>query len=354
MKKTNKLFSFLLFLPFAVQAQITLTADQINPIGYVAIQAHDSIPDPSIQPGGQGLQTWDFSALKDQSQDTLRFFDPAETPYGDTFPEANIAVKLDTAIYVYLEKNDDRLNLPGSYGTLTYGPYTLTTGIFYMPAQSVLRFPANLNDNYTENLQSTVEAPGSAVGTTFEKVRLRSRIQRHVSIEAYGTLTTPTGDFETLRSTEMEISTDSVYVYSGGLWFPLQGTAPDTTIFYNWWTNQGGLGFPVVQIEYTPSNGKSTVAWLKDAISSSNEIPVAAEINLYPNPASSMLTLEMEDATDAYVEIFNLNGQAVLTRAITSKVEKIDVQNLNAGHYVVVLKSKKGHILGYKHVEITR
>lgn len=344
---------FLLF-PFAIQAQITLTADQINPIGYMAVQAHDSIPDPSIQPGGSGLQSWDFSALKEQSTDTLRFFEPDETLYGDTFPEANIAVKLDTSIYIYLEKNDDRLNLLGSYGTLSYGPFTLTTGIFYMPPQSVLRFPANLNDSYSENFQTTVEAPGSEVGTTFEKVRLRSRIQRHVVIDAYGTVTTPSGDFETLRSTETEISTDSVYVYSGGLWFPLQGTGPDTTIFYNWWTSQGGLGFPVVQIEYTASNGESTVSWLKDAVSSSREKKQSLRISLYPNPASHLLTLDIADAGAAGLEIFNMNGQMVLSQKVQNRIETVEVQTLNAGPYVVVLKSEAGRVLGSGRFEISR
>ncbi|MBO6117871.1 MAG: T9SS type A sorting domain-containing protein, partial [Bacteroidales bacterium] len=63
-----------------------------------------------------------------------------------------------------------------------------------------------------------------------------------------------------------------------------------------------------------------------------------ASINIYPNPAKDVITLDIEHLTlnnaDA-VTIFNSNGQVVYRFNITSQKFNIDVSGLESGVYYI-------------------
>ena len=64
-------------------------------------------------------------------------------------------------------------------------------------------------------------------------------------------------------------------------------------------------------------------------------------INLYPNPASSMLTLEMQNMNEVIstVKLFNITGQAVFNGEFAESKLQIDVSNFDAGLYFVTVRS---------------
>ena len=354
MKKLSKLiFSFAIF-PLAAQAQITINAADISPLGFTAIQSRDSFPGAAIVPGGTGEQTWNFSSLKDMDQDSLSAIEPATTPYSAEYPGASFAVKRDTALYIYFSKNDDALSLLGISGKLNYQTYLVEGSLKFSPVQSILRFPANQNTAYLESVQSTIQVPGSAIGSTFDSLRLKTFTDRDVKFDAFGEMATPAGTFETLRATETEISIDSVYIYSSGMWFALQGGSPKTTIFHNWWTNQNGLGFPVVQIESNVTGEIKMVSWLKDAVNATGEASNLISLIVFPNPASDILTVEMPEIFEGSLEVYDMNGRLSLTKKIQGHVEKISLQGLATGSHVVILKNKKGQLMGFRRFEVAK
>jgi hypothetical protein len=342
---------FLLFTT-STQAQITINAEDINPLGLVGIQNHDTLPDATIVPGGTGLQSWDFSALKDNYSDTLSFASPATTPYGINFPNATMAVKLDTSIYIYIEKTNDRFQVLGSYGELYYDTIAVTTGIYFTPPQSIIRFPANLNDAYTENFRAVIQVAGAEINVSFDSVRLVSFYEREVKIDAYGELKTPAGTFETLRSTETERKTDSIYIKSGPIWFPLLGSDPFTIVYSNWWTNQNGLGFPVVQINYYPDDGHSEVSWLESFFTPAIEHIPSPEITIYPNPVSDFLTVQTVQNLAGTIEIYDMNGRRLASKLMQGPVEKMDIQALVSGSYLLIFKNERGKMTGFKRFSV--
>lgn len=355
MKRFFNVLLGMMALSNGIFAQITITASEVDPIGYSAVQSRDTMPEASIQFGGSGELSWDFTDLKDQARDTLVFTEPGDTPHGAQFPAANIGVRFGSDIYIYFDKTDDRLALHGSFGRLSYSTLTLTTGITFTPPQTVIQFPMNLNDNFSQTLRSIVQVDGDSVGfSTFDSVRLVTFIQREVDVAAYGQLTTPTGTFETLRSTETEISTDSVYVLSGTTWFPFQGSEADTVVYYNWWTNQDGLGFPVVQIESNPAGDVKQVSWLKDAISATDELVSEVYLGIYPNPAAHFLNVEIPEFLTGNLEIYDLNGRLSISRSIQGTKEAFDISSLPTGPYLLVLKNEKGRMLGFRRFQIMR
>ncbi len=354
MKKLFNISFLFVVLPFAAQTQIVINSADISPVGYTAIQSRDSLPDGTIQAGGMGDQSWDFSALKDMDQDTLTALAASETPYASEHPSANFAVRRDTSLYIYFSNNTDALGLLGISGTLNYQGYLVEGSLKFSPPQSILKFPASLNSAYTETVTSSVQVPGSVIGSTFDSLRLRTHTTRDVKFEAFGDLVTPAGSFETLRATEVETGVDSVYIYSSGFWFPLQGVKKDTVVYYNWWTNQGGLGFPVVQIEANTAGNIKIVSWLKDVVNSSKEVANFLSLSVFPNPASTWLTVELPEIFEGSLEVYDMNGQLSLTKKIQGQKEIIDLQSLAQGAHVIVLKNKKGQLQGFRRFEVLK
>ena len=69
-----------------------------------------------------------------------------------------------------------------------------------------------------------------------------------------------------------------------------------------------------------------------DGVLSVNDL-VLENIRLYPNPTST--TLNISNAEDASIEIFNLLGQLIITKDRLERDDQIDVSGLNVGTYLV-------------------
>ncbi len=353
MKKILQLLTLTALLPVVSQAQITIESSQIKLVGNFAIQSRDTTPDAGILPGGSGSQTWDFSTLKDQSRDSLEFYQVGDTPFASLFPNANVAATLDSIAYIYFEKTDDYLSTHGSYGTLNYGPFTITSTYKYSPPQTIIKFPMQLNDQFAEVTRATIQIPGSIVGLPFDSIRLVTKKERNVTVDAFGQLTTPIGVYETLRSTEVEVSIDSIYTYSSGIWFPSQGTAPKTITFFNWWTNENGLGSPVVQLEQD-ANGNIEASWLFELISSTKATANLLRVDVSPNPTSQQLRVTLPEGFTGSLEVYNLNGRLQHSQSATSTSETIDVQSFVDGNFVLVLKDKSGKLVGFERFAVLK
>ncbi len=343
------------FLPDA-SCQIGILATDVNPIGLQGIQSRDSFPDAGIQPGGPGMQAWDFSALKDQSSDTLTALAPAETPFSDSYPDADIAVRRNSDLYVYLRKTDNDLQLMGVTGKLLYQGFTVEGSLSFGPEQTILAFPAEWEAGYTESVRSTIQVPGSVIGSTFDSLRLRSQTYREVVYDAYGTLKTPAGEYETLRAREIESGMDSVYILSGGIWFPLQASEKDTVVYYNWWTNQGGLGFPLVQVESNPAGTIKLVSWLRDVVTSETAavLPqVAWEV--YPNPARTALTVSFPggQAGDQLL-LQDLSGREVMRHPLVNGTSTYPLSGIAPGNYMLVIVGRSGSVRAFRQVAVVR
>lgn len=66
----------------------------------------------------------------------------------------------------------------------------------------------------------------------------------------------------------------------------------------------------------------------------SNETFAASQIKMYPNPASTFLTIDAQEAIEK-VSVFNLLGQEVISVTPNNEVVTLDVASLQTGIYVV-------------------
>lgn len=307
-------------------------------------------PDSSIQPGIAGMQTWDFTGLKDQESGTFVFLEPANTPYFSRFPNANLAAQLDTFTYFYMNRTDDVIEVLGIYGTFEYQGLSLETGVNVVPPQSLIRFPASFGNSYSDEVNQIISVEGSSIGAPFDSVRTVNNVKREIHIDAFGEMMTPNGQFETIRSSEQEITVLRTYIYDSG-WILVDTSQPDTIINYNWWTNQNGLGFPVVQIEYSPADDTREVTWLTEFLVGTKEA-YTLPFQLYPNPATNWMAVQFDNPYQGSFDIIDISGSVVLQGKINNQREDISLPNLHPGMYLLLIKNQNGNLSGFKKFEI--
>ncbi len=69
-----------------------------------------------------------------------------------------------------------------------------------------------------------------------------------------------------------------------------------------------------------------------------NENKKNGQIRVYPNPATEFLNIESEIQIDSEIQILDILGREVVTSIITNKSRQVDIANLPAGVYFVMLK----------------
>ncbi len=62
-----------------------------------------------------------------------------------------------------------------------------------------------------------------------------------------------------------------------------------------------------------------------------------SSINVYPNPAKNLINIEVQDLTAQNIIISNIIGETMLTKAILAGKQQIDISQLKAGIYFIVV-----------------
>ncbi|MDD2413307.1 MAG: T9SS type A sorting domain-containing protein, partial [Bacteroidales bacterium] len=73
------------------------------------------------------------------------------------------------------------------------------------------------------------------------------------------------------------------------------------------------------------------------------ENTVENQINVFPNPASDLLTLNIDNKNngDLTINIYNLIGMLVKTEVLNQNQNQISLESLNNGVYMLEVKSKE-------------
>ncbi len=86
-----------------------------------------------------------------------------------------------------------------------------------------------------------------------------------------------------------------------------------------------------------------------------DEAPQWLKPNLYPNPATTSMTLDLSyDARwiGKTIFIMNLSGQTVMTVVITAKVQPINISRLQPGIYLLATKKEDGESIKQKFIKL--
>ncbi|MBI3233675.1 MAG: T9SS type A sorting domain-containing protein [Bacteroidetes bacterium] len=62
-------------------------------------------------------------------------------------------------------------------------------------------------------------------------------------------------------------------------------------------------------------------------------------LNIYPNPANEMVSIEMNEFQPTTIFLYDMSGKLIIQKALTKTIDKIDISNLTSGLYIVELRS---------------
>lgn len=70
----------------------------------------------------------------------------------------------------------------------------------------------------------------------------------------------------------------------------------------------------------------------------------ASNLSVYPNPAQNVLHFDTETFSGNQLEIYNLNGQKVLSSNLLGATKSVNIESLTSGLYLARLQDKNGNI----------
>lgn len=320
MKKNSLLLVLFLFCAYPLlQAQISITAADAPVVGDIYIQAGDTmVSQYTIGEAGPN-RVWDFRNLMAITQDTLQFVASSEAPGNELFPDASFAGLIDS-IYTFAQATDEGLFFLGIVSDL-FDNDTLLSLRFDSPPR-LLAYPTTSTTAYTDTSRFQVSA---LIDLFPDSVRLTQEEYNQVTVDAFGTLQMPSGEFDVLRQERMIITFDTVEVRNNGIWFPIEAGV-DTIYTYEWLAKEAKG--PVLTIS-TDASGQITDV---DYIS-----------NIIPNIPAPVAAFGVEDREDGSFRFVDQSTNQPLTWSWdfgdgNTSTEQDPVHTFsNAGTYTVCL-----------------
>jgi hypothetical protein len=153
---------------------------------------------------------------------------------------------------------------------------------------------------------------------------------RKNTVDGWGTLTTPYGEFQTLRVKTEITEYDSLYSDSLGMGIPMTRNI----IEYKWWAN--GYHEPVLVV--SAEGFLITASYIDSVRSTFLGIPEVKgsnfEFSVYPNPCSNYLSVSYElfEDADVKISVYSIYGNEV-KRFVNTRQER--------GYYNQVLYLKE-------------
>jgi uncharacterized protein (TIGR02145 family) len=115
-----------------------------------------------------------------------------------------------------------------------------------------------------------------------------------------------------------------------GLWW----TSTSFDENWNWstylWTMNTG-----VDHNPAPKYLGLSIRCVQDIPSDLKDIPLQDLIRIYPNPATSKVSIEHNSNQDLKLQVFNMAGQYILQNELDDKSTEIDIRSLSRGIYVI-------------------
>lgn len=348
MKKLYTLFTLLVIGVLTVMAQPTLTqANFVHNIGESTFYYLADTNTTTLNPTLGANVIFDYTTVDALGISQTDFYvDPASTVGAADFPTADYCEKtnLGDTNFIYSKSNVDSLFTVGFIADIT--GFGVVTAKYNLDPETVMKFPFNYGDFYTDNYSGTFDVNYSGI-----PVSTNGEGNVAVAADAWGRLDLPfaTSFDSVIRIRRVEHAvTDTIFIP-----FPFNLEILPITID------------AIVVSYYKPSHGKSPIlsfiegTYQQDGtVIASNktiacqypllatdvkEYELSKSLNLYPNPTQngqSVLSFNIENTATAKVELLSNLGQTISTiyqGQVNAGVNKFDINtsSLSSGVYFV-------------------
>jgi hypothetical protein len=343
-QKKTIVFYCILLLSLLSHGQLTLTSNDFPVPGSEYPYSRKPAPGVEIDSytnSGADI-TWDFSTILKTEQTVVRFISPTSTEIqylciavfnnptdpehdsdvakpgeGMSDPMGTIQV---TDVFDFYQLTSDAYVCTGRSANVNGLPACIKNN----PADTIFSLPFHYGDTVTSYSAFEIEIPGVGYyGQT---------LHRFSVADAWGTVTTPFGTFNSLRIKSTIEFEDSIFYESYGF----GTTFPHTETHYVWLTNDHKI--PIFSVEEKGQNFGGTIAFWIDTLDHTSVEFSASEsgLNLYPVPATDFLTVELPSETlnSGLFFIMDCSGRVVQQVRLCKKVSYVSVSDLAPGIYL--------------------
>ena len=335
-------FIFTILLCNSLPAQISITStDILNFIGTTEFKEYDDTTGTiTVNVGNAGAnQSWDFTnVIMQQFLEEWRFLTPANTPFSNDFPSANMAIMIiedataDT-FYIFFRVDNTVFRSQGSV--------FFDQGVAYVEYDSsdALPLPLTFGSQWTQQDTTEIISPG---------FRLEQIEFINAEIDAWGTITIPSRTVNCLR--HKENVTDITNLYINGVL-----TSSDTTRYINYeWLGNEILLIANAESQEDETNPNFTQAayFLRSVTTvglQNNQTVGVSDYILYanyPNPFNPVTTIEfyLPNTGEVTLKIFNVLGEEVTTLLSASLLSGFhsyqwDAGNMPSGIYYYTIQA---------------
>ena len=337
----------MLLIASFLQSQITITSNDMPEVGgFYLISNGLNVSGYDFSETGEGY-TWDYGALQPLIQEVDTFVSVLSTPiiyqifflYPLVSTIASPNPDLDfipgfeiTEAYEYYKDTDEQYHQAGFALNLMGIPLPIK----YDDPDVLIKFPSDYGNIDSSFSAYELDIPELGFYSTAKK--------RKNYVDGWGTLITPFGTFETQRIRSEIEQSDSLYLDTLGIGFPITRQY----IEYKWMGQGSGIALltvreegPIITIQYQDSirvitNVKKVTSLISEAV-------------VYPNPCSDRLNIQLnlKEPGDIVVSIIAINGQSIAYNETFSmgsgnQIVGINLReyNLSSGGYLVQILSK--------------
>lgn len=331
MKKNYFLIVTLLLFSLVTFSQPVLTYDGNCP--QIGDRYDLALFTGNIDPGEAGSNvTWNFSETASNGSSILYALDPAQTPYNDSYPDANIAFNYNNEeAYSYgLTSHSEFLNL----GTASI-QNSIEVIIYYSDPAKLMAYPFQYNDSFNDTFS------GSFSGGTLE-VHQSGTITSIA--DGWGSITTP----YTTYNSVLRVKTQSTQIDSAWMNGNFIYTATTYYTDFEWYAPD--IHMPVFSINIQESSGVSdTTGRYLTTPQSIAESGSISDMIIFPNPATDYTTVlfKIDNSNTVSINVTDLSGRKVIhvnkdISSVGTQNIKLDLRSLRAGIYFVNINVSSG------------
>lgn len=358
MKKT--FLAVAAFVALSAQAQITLTNANFAQPGDTIFYGVDTIRVNSNLATSNGTsKVWDYSTNNKQRISESVFLSPQNSPIPAPENITHVLVEdrsIQDAIFMNVTSNGVQTILPN--------PVPFGNGDAFLYLNSI-SFPLSYQTRTRDTAISSFVVPASLLQVpVFDSVRITLIIKLDVLCDGWGTLKTPTGEYNSLR---LKQSTITDFKFEGGLpnplfpsrmvWteIPLSNlpiSVPNNQLDVRYiWLSENSKYFlaEANMLTDTPNTQVEFKYQVPRPISSGlfNRVANSFNTNAYPNPANDVLIIEANlSANKTYaVTLTDIAGKTLNTFEVKGENQTkitLPTDNLNSGLYFVNIIGSEG------------
>jgi hypothetical protein len=373
----RSLFSLIvMLLSVSLHSQITVSSESLPDIGDVLEFTIFSNFEDTLEYRKSGPNTeWDLTSFNAVTGQQETYLDITGTELADSFPDANMIVEFG-GFQAAAERTDSTVSIVGLLVD-GFGGFDVNADVFLEDPFRLRYTPFEYEDVIEDDFQVQISISADIIpfldsldvgipGATIDSVRVTLDIAKREEAIGWGTLTIAGQQQEVLQILENNSTETTIEIgVNLGIFFWIDATdlldglggdgVPNiggnqsitTYKFMNMDDKRAIIQFDesmVLDTAGTSSlvvNGRTSAEFLTDV----EDIILNPTITISPNPADQHIDVkgtEQYNILDSH--IYNINGQIVMSNVKIPGDDRIDIQALSTGTYMLLIRTEEGLI----------